>query len=233
MELIAAISMGVIVAASVAALISYSIKIYHNESVNTALQYEIQTNINQVLDTIMSSSGVVIIQGAGKTDLAGFGSFKETRDLSGNVTAVDFTGVVLGSGDKNPSSGLFDIYLRRVTAEHAANAQAAVQSAATPFTNPTADKKPYLLGQNAKVFNITMNTDVTKSSCIVKTWVSDTDPGKYINPLLVDVELEFEKDGTGKKINKRVQDNAIMRNHVTSDIWIDGKRYVLNKNTGD
>ncbi len=228
-ELIVAVSIGAIVAASIAALITYSIRVYHNESVNTAMQYEIQTNVNQALDAIMSSSGVVIKQESGKTQYAGFGKFEETRNVTtGAVTKVVFTGVVLASGTKDPETGKFDIYLRRTTQE-GTDASLAVAEAAKPLISPAGDKRPYLLGQNAKAFDITIDTTPATSSCIVEGYTDETKPGKYINPLLVKVSLEFEKDGTGKTINKKVSDNAIMRNQVTADIWIDGKRYVLKK----
>ncbi len=234
-ELIIAISVGVIVSASIASLIAFSIRSYHNQSVNTAMQYEIQTNINQVMDAIMSSSGLVIVQGADKTDYAGFGHFTETRNAVGAVTSVSFTGIVLASGDRDATKGTFDIYMRRVdgSAENPAgtgtDAEKAVQDAVSAITSEAVtDKRPFLLGQNAKEFKLTVETDPAKSSCIVSA-PSESDPGAYINPLSVDVELEFEKDGTGRTINKSVKDNAIMRNKVTADIWIGGKRYVLSK----
>lgn len=223
-ELIVAVSIGTIVAASVTALISFAIRSYHNESVNTALQYEIQSNVNQIMDAIMSSSGAVLVQGAGKTNLAGFGQFAKTD------SGVEFSGIVLASGEPDPTTGVFDIYMRRVSAISGTDESDAVSTAGLPLTSPSGDMRPYLLGQNAKTFNITIETDITKSSCIVETWTNNvSSPGKYINPILVDVELEFEKDGTGRKINKMVKDNAIMRNRITSDIWIDGHKYVLKK----
>ncbi len=224
-ELIVAISIGTIVAASITALIAFAIRYYHNESVNTQMQYEIQSNVNQVMDAIMSSSGVVLQQADGKTQYAGFGDFKKT------ASGVEFSGIVLASGTRNPTTHVFDIYMRRVSAISGTDASVAVSTAASPLTSPSGDMRPYLLGQNAKVFNITIETDPGKSSCIVEAYTDGEhpEPGKYVNPILVDVELEFEKDGTGKKINKRVKDNATMRNKVTADIWIDGKKYILKK----
>ena len=93
-ELIVAVSIGAIVAASITALIAFAVRTYHNESVNTSLQYELQTDINQVVDAIMSSSGVVIVNNDGRTEYAGFGQFKETRNesLPGRpVTSVSFS----------------------------------------------------------------------------------------------------------------------------------------------
>ena len=227
-ELIIAISIGAIVSASIAALITFSIRTYHNESVNTAMQYEIQTNVNQMMDAIMGASGVVINNNADKTDYAGFGHFDVTRDDTGKITSVSFYGVVLVSGEKD-SNNVFEIYMRNIdkahavtfttTAETQASADKAVSKAAKVIKDAT-DKKPYLLGQYAKAFKLSINTDTDKSSCIVTG-------NKYINPLVVDVELEFEKDGSGKKINKRVKDNAVIRNKVTTDIYLNGTKYEL------
>lgn len=219
-ELIVAITIGSILAASIAALITFSLRTYHNESVNTAMQYEIQTNVNQMMDVIMESSGAVIVQGSDKTDYAGFGQFAETRDVNGAVTSVDFTGVVLVSGERDATTGDFDIYMKRISASAPvsdSDASVVIQKEANKVKTAT-DKRPYLLGQYAKEFKITLNTD----SCIVAG-------NKYINPLNVDVELEFEKDGSGKTINKRVADNAVMRNKVTADIYVDGTKYELKK----
>ncbi len=222
-ELIIAISIAAIVAASVSALIAYSIRMYHNEKVNTEMQYELQTNVNQVMDSIMSSSGVVVVQGSDKTEYAGFGKFVETRDADEAVTSVAFSGVILASGEKG-SDGLFEIYLRRVpeTSPVTGDTAAKAVEEASKVIKDATDKKPYLLGQNAKVFNITVDTDITTSSCIVSAT-------EYINPLAVNVELEFEKDGTGRVINKRVKDVAVIRNKVISDIWINGSKYVQKK----
>lgn len=225
-ELIVAIAIAAIVSASIAGLIAYSVRMYHNENVNTAMQYEIQTNVNQVMDAIMSSSGLVIVQDAseGKTDYAGFGKFKETRNASNVVTKVAFTGIVLVSGSKD-ANGRFNVYMRRVdSAIEGTSAKAAVEEAAKPIRVPAegADLRPYLLGMNCKNFKLDVDTDTSTSSCIV-------DGNKYTNPLCVGVELEFEKDGTGKVINKKVSDEAIMRNKVVVDISINNVTYALKK----
>ncbi len=222
-ELIVAVSIGAIVAASVSALIGYSIRAYHNESVNTEMQYELQTNVNQIMDTIMASSGAVIVQASGRTDYAGFGKFDETRNSDGVVTSVKFSGVVLKSYDSD-GDGKYEIYMSRVPDSGAISKTTALLAVgeAVKTINDATDKTPYLLGNNVKKFYISIDTDTSTSSCIV----SDTE---YINPLLVNVELEFEKEGSGRTFTKTVNDNAIMRNKVTSDIWINGSQYVLKK----
>ncbi len=215
-ELLVTLAVSAVLAGAVAALIGYSINTYNTENVNTEMQYEIQTNVNQIMDAIMSSSGVVIVQGGSNTDYAGFGKFEETR-VSGAVTNVVFTGTVFVAG----SNG--ELYMAKTPAGGKSGATAAdAVEAAAKTVKDAADKKPYLMGRNCKVFKLSMDTDPATSSCIVSAT-------QYTNPLAVHVELEFEKDAAGKKINKRVTDEAIMRNRVTADIYVGGSRFVLKK----
>ena len=79
-ELLVTLAVSAVLAGAVSALIGYSVSTYNNENVNTEMQYEIQTNVNQIMDAIMSSSGVVIVSSGSNTDYAGFGRFKETRN---------------------------------------------------------------------------------------------------------------------------------------------------------
>ena len=216
-ELLVTLAVSAVLAGAVAALIGYSINTYNTENVNTEMQYEIQTNVNQIMDAIMSSSGVVIVSAGGNTDYAGFGQFKETRDGVGAVTNVVFTGTVFVAG----SNG--ELYMAKTPAGGKSGDTAAdAVEAAAKTVKDAADKKPYLMGRNCKVFKLSMDTDPVTSSCIVSST-------QYTNPLAVHVELEFEKDAAGKKVNKRVTDEAIMRNRVTADIYVGGSRFVLKK----
>ncbi len=211
-ELLVTLAVSAVVAGSVAAIIGFSVNTYHNENVNTELQYEVQMNVNQIMDTIMASSGAVIVEAGGKTDYAGFGKFNKAE--SGNIT---FDGTVFVTGG---SSG--ELYMVKGTAE-GPTAVAAVGSVVTNTVRKAgADKRLYLMGQNVKVFNISIDTNTTTSSCIVSST-------EYINPLTVDVELEFEKAGSGTIINKKVKDRAVIRNKVTADIYVNGNTYKLKK----
>lgn len=219
-ELLVGIAIGAIISGTVVSLISFSLKTFHNESVNTSMQYEIQTNLNQVMDAIMSSQGMVIGQNtatevaAGKayTDYAAFGDFKKQGDGS-----ILFDGVVIVSGPV--SGGKFNIYMDRVNAQAGANEKAAVQATVSKIKNNfTTNPNPYLLGQNAKSFKIDLKKDSANNYIALGT----SNDGKkiYTNPLTLDVELDFEKDGTGKTIHKHVKDETYMRNTVKSDIYV-------------
>ncbi len=214
-ELLVTLAVSAVLAGAVSALIGYSVSTYNKENVNTEMQYEIQTNVNQIMDAIMSSSGVVIVQAGSNTDYAGFGKFAETRDGDGNVTKVVFTGTVFVMGTNG------ELYMIKDTAEKT-SAFLAVEDVAKKVKSAT-DKKPYLMGRNCKVFKLDVDTNTDTSSCIVTG-------NKYINPISVDVNLEFEKDASGRTINKKVTDEAIMRNKVTADIYINGTSYSFKKN---
>ena len=71
-ELIVSISIGVIVSGSIAALMVFALRTYRNESVNTSMQYELQTSINMMMDEIMGAQDLVVIQndGVSITDVA-------------------------------------------------------------------------------------------------------------------------------------------------------------------
>lgn len=219
-ELIIAVTIGSIVAGSVAALISFSLKVFHNESVNTSMQYEIQTSLNQVMDTIMSSQGMVIGQnsatdvssGKAYTDYAAFGDFKK----QGDGTFL-FDGVVLVSGPLEDNK--FNIYMDRVTDQAGATELVAVQAAVTNIKNNfTQDPNPYLLGQFAKSFRIEPKKDA--SGKYINLYTNAGGERVYTNPITIEVELDFEKDGTGKTIHKHVKDETYMRNTVKTDIYI-------------
>lgn len=220
-ELIVAISIGVIVSGSIAALMTYSIRMYRNESANASAQYELQTNVNQIMDTIMGANCYVIQSAvspspAGRlTDYAAFGRYDGT----------DFDGVLFVAGSEDPSSpGRFNIYMDRGkwagdNARAAVLAQVGVINAAMS-TNPN----PYLLGEGSTQFRIEPKI-LTASP---KTYVNITAAG-YKNPLSVEVELNFQKDATGKVVNRHVKDEALIRNRISTDIYIDGTPYKLDK----
>lgn len=228
-ELIVAMAIGAIVAGTIATLISISIRFYSNESVNTAMQYEIQTNLNQITDAIMGAQGMVIVQNPSGvtnpayTDYAAFGNFTETRNSLGVVTAVTFDGVVFVSG-VDSSTGKIAIYMDRVTGKTGANAIAAVtpvvNTIKSSFGASPLDPNPYLLGQYATQFKIEPKITATSPTVTYASfYTNDAGETKYVNPIVISIELDFEKDGTGKTIHKHVKDEIYMRNEVKADMY--------------
>ena len=227
MELIIAISIGVIVAGSIAALIAFSIRMYNNESVNTAMQYELQSNLNMMMDEIMGASAFVVEQdstvnltdtGKPYTKYAMFGN--PNADIGGSK---GFKGVIFVPS--TVTDGKFSIYMKEVEAVPATTIKALAASESAGVL-AAADKTPYLLGENATKFAIIPDP---RSISFDKT---DPDPTKYtyVNPIEVKVELQFEKHGWGSNnYSKHVDDTTYLRNKVTETIYVDTDSYNLKK----
>ena len=206
-ELIVAIAVGSIIAGSIGALISFAVARFRNDTAETAMQYEIQTSLNDVMDSIMSSSGMVIGQNASGTvpytDYAAFGNFKTKANGK-----VDFDGIVLVSG--TVTNGKFNIYMNKVNVSDQGSSLAAVQAAVTNVKNNfTTNPNPYLLGENAKEFRIEPVKDSSG-----KYIGLDTTTHVYDVPINLEVEIDFEKDGSGRVIHKHVKDQVYMRNRA-------------------
>ena len=215
-ELIVAISIGVIVSGSIAALLVFAIRMYRNEIVNTSIQYELQTNLNTIMDEIMSSQTVVVVQNSGIsidqvntkddrkmpfTRCALFGKFTGVSDGS-----VKFSGVVFVSSSPD-SNGKFKVYMNRVTDVGGADPKAVMKSCyGTVKSAFSKDPNPYLLGENVVQFAVLPDPD---NSCLNDTELT------YTNPMPVRVELSFSQNGWGDKVyNKHVGDKTYLRNEI-------------------
>ena len=227
MELIVAISIGVIVSGAIAALLTFSINMYRDESANVSAQYELQTNINQIMDTIMGANCVVIQKAAsadmnGKyTEYAAFGKFDKTTKKFDGVIFVAST----------PVSGRFNIYMDRgIWSKTGADTALAVvddRYKTIKATFPVAGPNAYLLGEGSTQFRIEMKKKKSPTEAAYP-YVNIESTG-YVNPLSVEVELNVQKDATGKKVNKHVKDEAFIRNKLSTPIYIDGIEYDLDK----
>ncbi|MBO4266404.1 MAG: prepilin-type N-terminal cleavage/methylation domain-containing protein [Lachnospiraceae bacterium] len=237
-ELIVAISVGVLISGAIVALISFSIRIYRDEKANLAAQYELQTNVNQIVDTIMSANDYVIQSSTGTpispTDIGGtlksdthyaaFGEYKDNK----------FKGVIFVAGpekkdDEGNGTGKFDIFMDRAvrTGASGSNAGAIVKAWAEDIAKKKDESpNPYLLGEDATAFRIEPKVkSITEG---VKTYVNITPEG-FVNPLGVEIQLDFQKDATGKVVNKHVEDEALIRNKISTDIYINGTAYSLKR----
>lgn len=207
-ELIVAVAVGMILSGSIAGLLAFAVRQYRNESMNVSTQYEIQTNVNQITDAIVSSQGMVIGQNAAGspayTDYAAFGDFIQQADGT-----VVFDGVVFVAGAPD-SNNRFNIYMDRVSGQSGATSAAAVSATVSNIkSHMSDDPNPYLLGKEASEFKIVPNDKIIDD-------VNCT----YNNPIVVDVSLAFEKDGSNKVIRKEVTDEAYMRNTVKVDVYV-------------
>lgn len=229
-ELIVAVSMASIVAATISALIVFAIRMYKNEGTNTEMQYELQTNINMMMDEIMSSSALVVEQNSGidiahvntKTDIqlpytkyALFGNPNaKITPIGGGTEFVGFKGAIFVSSAPD-SEGRFKVYMNRIaeaiTPGTTIQSFAAAKAAATTGTQ-------YLLGENLTQFVIEPDPENRSLDAV-------TDPSNpvYKNPIEVKVELRFSGKGWGtKEYNKHVDDVTYMRNKVTTSIYVKG-----------
>ena len=225
-ELIVAISIGVIVSGSIAALITFSIRTYRNESVNTSLQYELQSNINMMMDEIMGASVFVIKQnspapaitdppadapGVPYTKYALFGNIYTPLGSSDKK----IKGVIFVSDD-TPVDGKFKIYMDRFDVEFPGS-YTNLNDFAEGMSGISGVN--YLLGENLTQFLIQPTSGLSVSA-----------PYEYTNPINVRVKLSFERNGWGSKIiKKHVDDEAYLRNKVTDTIYVDDNPYSLKK----
>lgn len=234
-ELIVAISIGVIVSGSIAALITFSIRTYRNESVNTSLQYELQSNLNMMMDEIMGASVFVIKQKSSPTPIPitdpptdAPGKPYTEYALFGNIytpsgsTDKKIKGVIFVSED---ATGKFKVYMDRFDVA----APADLEGFAESKSSISGDQ--YLLGENLTQFAI-----VPDMSCLIDTPDPDAPADhtktkhEYQNPISFGVHLSFERNGWGSKvIKKHVNDTTYLRNKVTDTVYVDGTSYVLKK----
>ncbi len=214
-ELIIAVSIAAIVSGTVAALITYSIRMYRNESVNTAVQYELQTNLNMMMDEIMASQTMVVDQNPVAITTEGAPYTKYA--LFGKVTNSGFDGVIFVSSAAD-ANNRFKVYMDRFT--DASTDPKTVAS--TAYTRVSShfddDPNPYLLGEDLTRFVIEPDPDT--GTCLMPD-PEDATKFVYTNPISVKVELNFEKNGWGdKKYNKHVEDKTYMRNRLSSPIYV-------------
>lgn len=228
-ELIVAVSVGTIMAGSVAALIIFSLRMYRNESVRTNLQYELQTNVDQVMDSVISSSWIYIKDDAtaGITDSASFGNYVEIVAADDSVSRK-YTGEVFVCTKEDPTSTYYCLYMDRVEyaiddslAENAIDdfIKGSIETTVNTIKSATGNaKKIYLLGENVKKFDLAI-----ADGCLV-------DSDHYTNPMAINVELTFaDKSWNGEPIEKHVEDVAYLRNYVGRKIYVDGAEYIINE----
>ncbi len=213
-ELLVAISIGAIVAGSIAALMTFAIRMYRNESVNTQLQYELQSNLNMMMDEIMSAQTLVVDQN--NIAITTMGEAYTKYALFGTVRSTGFEGVIFVSSAAG-SDGTFKVYMDRITS----TLTDPKEVAAAAYTSVTAhfadDPNPYLLGEFVTRFVIQPDPHSTCFSVDPK----DSTKHLYTNPVSVSVELDFKKKGWGdKEYKKHVKDEVYLRNRLSSPIYV-------------
>lgn len=226
-EAIIAIGMASFVVTAVTVIMSFALRSYHNESANVSMQYEVQTTINQVMDSVMQSNGMVIKQNGAYTESAVFGTFEEKKDTVTNKISISYKGDVYYAEE---TSGDITVYMNRIVTpivivktigDADANdlVEAVAQEALATITGAS-DKKIFLLSEHAKVFHIE-----AVNNCLFE----DTDGvKKYNNPITVRATVEF-KVKAYRDIERKVTDETTMRNKALCDIYVDGVKYIRKK----
>ena len=216
-ELIVAISIGVIVSGTIAALITFSIRMYTNESTNTAMQYELQSNINTMMDEIMGASVFVVEQNSGVslTDPPDSAPGKPYTKYAmfGNIytpagaTDRKFKGVIFVAPDPASGESKFSIYMNRID-EVYPGTYSDIRAFAEGHKGISGVQ--YLLGENATQFAV-----IPEAKCF------DATKHEYTNPIEVRVKLQFEKTGWGtKNYSKHVDDVTYLRNKVQDTVYL-------------
>lgn len=215
-EAIVAIGMASIVVSAVTALLSFGLRSYHNESSNVSLQYELQTTINQVMDSVMQSNGMVLKQNGGRTESVVFGTFEKKKNAAG-ADVISYKGDIYYTEE---SAGVITVYMNRiVTPIEGADVETVAATALNTITG-TSDKKIYLLAEKAETFYIE-----PVNNCLFV----DTDGiRKYDNPITVKATVEF-KTRAYRDIERKVTDETTMRNKALCDIFVDGNKYIKKK----
>ena len=227
-ELLVAIAISVIVAGSIASLITFAIRMYRNESVNTSMQYELQTNLNMIMDEIMGAQTMIIAQNSGVgvadtdkgpyTDYALFGNFNAEFEHEGGSVGKGFKGVIFVSSSAG-TDHKFKLYMNRIAkettiADTLADRKAFAEGEKTAVL---AAPEKYLLGENLTRFVIIPDPD----NISFKDDTKAESGHSFTNPVSVKVELNFEDKGwAGKEINKHVNDSTYLRNKVTDNIYV-------------
>lgn len=233
-ELIVAISIGVIISGAVAALITFGLRMYNNENVNTAMQYELQTNINMMMDEIMGAATLVVEQNAGPLGAAlsqdDIGTPYTKYAMFGNPNVVVkvgtdykkyFKGVIFVSSPPD-ADGKFQVYMKEVESSKysmgdtiplktLAEGEYDIVDDDFPILGAPPTISPYLLGENVTQFVICPDPN---------NHFDDTNK-YYSNPVEVKVELRFAKNGWGEKeYEKHVREFVYMRNKATGSLFV-------------
>lgn len=237
-ELIIAISIGTIVAGVVAALLSFSIKMYTKQSMNTAIQRELQMTVNQIVDSAQSASWFYINNSGGnKTQVLALGSIKDcevTLEGGGTTTKKCFVGELFVAGDDDGSvSGRFNIYMDRYAegvlevadeSDALTKLQGKVSDIEDAISGATKGKE-YLLGEDAKKFYI----DISKNKD--GDYINfNTTSKEYQNPISLNLDVIYERSGYGaENVTGEIKDQVMLRNRLKSKVYYGTNPYTMKE----
>lgn len=232
-ELIVAVAVGSIVAGAIASIIVVSVRMYSKESVNISEQYEIQTTLNQTVDSAESAQWFVMAEdkniSTGEVINTKYVAFGKLTGASGSMY---FEGEIFTDDFDPDNPGKFNIYMNRYSGtallvESEALARSKISAAATAIRG----EKKYLLGEGATKYIVTLDTGsnrFTDESILLSD--GSTAKGYYKNPMIFNISIDFEKKTMTGEIKKHVEDKVTFRNRIDKMLDIEGKGiYILKE----
>lgn len=209
-ELLVSMAIFSIVAAILASIVNMAIKFYSSEKVDAGMQYESQIALNMVMDGVMQTNGIAIVNDTiTRPDVTGSSASVEvTKGLFlGRFYTVDskyhFAGrVILGDYDNRV---LYVVEYADFEGE--ADVNSTMNKIATEFNGKSdTEKKSHLLAECVDVFLIEPAPGSISSG--------DASSGGpvFFHPFSVDITLVMEARTQGGIETQRVTDRAMIRN---------------------
>ena len=220
-ELLVAIAVGAIVSASIAGLIVITTRMYSNESTNIAGQHELQTTLNQTVDSAESAQWFTLSQEMNGSDVVNT-KYAAFGKLKGAAGALKFEGEIFT--DNYTGSGKFNVYMNRYS-DLAVGSETNADSAISGAADTIRGKEQYLLGEGATKYVVALDTSANRFT----TFASAVDGynGCYENPLAVKVSIEFTKKSMTGEVTKHVEDMVSFRNRIDKTLFVNSKKYYL------
>ena len=223
-ELIVAIAVGSIVAGAIASLIVITTRMYSKESTNIAGQYEIQTTLNQTVDSAESAQWFALSEekSGGKTVNTKYVAFGK---LTGTAPNMKFEGEIFTDDYNAASPGRFNVYMNRYNSASPLVVGSEADAGAAIATEVSGIKgKKYLLGEGATKYVVSLDTGANRFTDDPSLEAAGY-AGYYENPIIFTVSIDFAKDSMTGEIKKHVEDKVTFRNRINRSLYIDGKGY--------
>ncbi len=236
-ELIVAFAVGLIVAGSITSIIFMSTRMYSRGTSNISGQYEIQTTLNQTVDSIESAQWFAYSQSYDGTDLVNTDYIALGKIGKDSTGKYYFAGEVFTDNYADRVDDRFNVYMNRyekleldATAD---TAEAKAKEVVSGEADTIRGDDQYLLGQDATKYIVTLDTgssrfiDYTLAPATPTPTptpgpvVGVTPKGYYENPIMFTVDIEFSKKSMTGDIKKHVSDTVTLRNHLDKCLYIE------------
>lgn len=225
-ELLVSIAIFGVVAAILGSIVSMAIKFYSSEKVDAGMQYEGQVALNGIMDAVMQTNGIAIVNDTvSVTDTGG-------NIVNKDVTKALFLGKFYTSGGNYHFTGkvIFGDYDSTAAAlymvEYADFAggadvdQAMTDMAADFFGKTAAEKKNHLLAERISILLIEPAAGSISGS--------DASSSVFFNPFSVDITIILETQTPKGLETQTVKDKAMIRNTLDV-IYYGGIDYAKNE----